>query len=136
MMAESPCAPAKIFSENAESKRIIAMQAWYTGGQTFKGDFANNQELIDWWRALPDDGALGFRAWYNQFKPVRTGLRSSGMPWYFLLDQDDPALDGDHDQQGIQHRYPNAILKRGKLVGVAEIDRVSQEMAVAKYWGD
>ena len=117
-------------------RRIIAMQAWYGGGRVFKGDFENSQELIDWWRSLPDDGALGFRAWFNQFKPVRTGLRSSGMPWYFLLDQDDPALDGDHDPLEIRRRYPNAILKRGKLVGVAEIERVNEEITAAKFWGD
>ncbi len=121
---------------DAALKRIIAMKAWYADGQTFKGDFSNSSELVTWWRALPDDGALGFRAWFNKFKPVRTGLRSSGLPWYFLLDQDDPALDGDYDPTEILQRYPKAILKRGKLVGVAEIERVSQEMASAKYWGD
>ena len=117
--------------------RIIACKAWYAGGREFQGDFSDHLALADWWRGLPDDGALGYRLWFNKKAPVRLGRIVSGNPWYFLLATADPSIDGyDGEREELLMRYPEAIPKRGKLVGEREIYRFNRAIAKATYWGD
>jgi hypothetical protein len=117
--------------------RIIACKAWYAGDRTWQADFPTTADLVEWWRGLPDDGALAFRLWFNKMAPVRLGRFVSGSEWYFLLDAPDTSIDGYRDDlDELMARYPNAIPKRGKLVGEREIARVNREMSAAAYWGD
>lgn len=136
-----PCAPCHqpvpVDPEAARPRRIVALQAWFAGDRVFRGEFAGAAELIEWWRGLPDDGALAFRAWFNHRAPVRLGARLSGCRWYFLLAQEDAALDGDDGPpEEIRRRYPQAILKRGQLVGIEEMRRVNEALRAATYWAE
>ncbi len=115
--------------------RIVGVKAWYEK-KTYQASFADNGTLIEWWRSLPDDGALAFRAWFDVFSPTRLGRFVVGHSWYFLLASEDPSIDGyDGPLRELTERYPEAIAKRGKLVGERRMAEVNAELAVTRYWG-
>lgn len=118
---------------NSEPRRVVMLVVWYEHGKPYIG---REPDLIEFWKALPEDGFEAMKGYYNHRNPSNNaplGFNLSGCDFYFMTPEGivggcyaneykDPAKD-------IPKRYPGAIVKRGKWTTPANIDRINEEMA-------
>jgi len=118
--------------------RVMAVHWWYTNGRSGTFECQTDADFISQWAALPDDGVLAFKFWFDAKNPTRLGQNLNGNDWYWLQPTDNGVLFGHSDdtQDEILARYPGAILKRGQWTTADEMQTVVAQQASATYWGD
>jgi len=118
--------------------RVMAVSWWYTEGRQGHFEAPTDDELMSEWSALPDDGVLAFKFYFDAKNPTRLMANANGNNWYWLQRTDNGVLYGHSDdtQDDILARYPGAVLKRGMWTTPEDMQRVVNEQSAAVYWAD
>jgi hypothetical protein len=118
--------------------RIMAVAWWYTEGRSGTFECQTDADFVAQWTALPDDGVLAFKFYFDAKAPTRLSQNLNGNDWYWIQPTDNGIVFGHSDdtKEDILTRYPGALLKRGMWTTVNDIQRVISEQAAATYWAD